>query len=216
MPHTQKEFIEFALAHQVLQFGKFTLKSGRKSPFFFNTGLFNTGSTLAKLGTFYATALEESQIPYDLLFGSAYKGIPLAAATAIALAEHFGKSIPYSFNRKEAKTHGEGGVMVGAPLKGRLIIIDDVISAGTTTREVLPLIKASGAKPVGILIALDRQEKGLESPMSAADEIKQSYQIPVIAIIKLEHILEHLKQQPTQQAVYREIQAYQTQYGSTS
>ncbi len=153
----QQEFIEFALSRQVLKFGSFTLKSGRTSPYFFNAGLFNTGGDLAKLGSFYAAALMDAGIDFDVLFGPAYKGIPIATTTAVALAEHHNRDVPYCFNRKEAKTHGEGGSLVGSPLKGRIMLVDDVITAGTAIRESMEIIQAQGAELAGVLIALDRQ-----------------------------------------------------------
>ena len=160
MKQFQRDFIEFALSRQVLKFGSFTLKSGRTSPYFFNAGLFNTGSDLAKLGRFYAAALQDAGVEFDVLFGPAYKGITIATTAAVALADHYNLDVPYSFNRKEAKTHGEGGNLVGSPLKGRIMLVDDVITAGTAIRESMTLIQAQGAELTGVLIALDRQERG--------------------------------------------------------
>lgn len=214
MQNYQREFIEFALHHQVLRFGEFTLKSGRVSPYFFNTGLFQDGGSLAKLGKFYAEALEHSKITYDGLFGPAYKGIPLVSTVAIALAEQFKKSVPYSFNRKEAKAHGEGGTIVAAPLKGRMIIIDDVVSAGLTMRESIEIIKTAGAIPAGIVVSLDRQERGVESSLSAIQEIEKTFKIPVVSIIKMEDILTYL-QQKNEMKLCRQIEQYKKQYGST-
>ena len=208
----QKAFIEFALSREVLRFGEFTLKSGRVSPYFFNAGLFNTGSALAQLGQYYAEAIVESGLEYDVLFGPAYKGIPLAAACSVALAEHHQQDVPYSFNRKEAKAHGEGGNIVGSALQGRILIIDDVITAGTAIRESMQIIDAAGAKPAGVLIALDRQEKGT-GELSAIQEVEQQYGIPVLSIIKLEDLISYLEQQPDMQTNLAAVMAYREQYG---
>ena len=190
-PH-QKEFIEMILAKQVLRFGDFTLKSGRTSPYFFNAGLINDGASLARLGACYAQAIVEAGTAFDMFFGPAYKGIPLATATAVAFAERHHRNVPIAYNRKEAKSHGEGGTLVGAPLEGRVLIVDDVITAGTAVRESLHLIKAAGARPAGVVLALDRQERGLGA-MSAVQEIQSSYGIPVIRIIRLDHLIEYLE-----------------------
>lgn len=208
----QTDFIEFALQRQVLRFGEFTLKSGRLSPYFFNAGLFNTGAALARLGQFYAAAIMDNNLEFDVLFGPAYKGIPLAAATSIALAEQYQCDVPYSFNRKETKDHGEGGNIVGAPLQGRVLIIDDVITAGTAIREAMQIIEAAGATPAGIIIALDRQEKG-QGELSAIQEVEQQYSIPVLGIIRLEHLIAYLKDHPDMQAHLDKIEAYRAQYG---
>ena len=208
----QKAFIEFALSRNVLRFGEFTLKSGRVSPYFFNAGLFNTGSALARLGRYYAEAIIDSSLEFDVLFGPAYKGIPLAATTCVALADHHERDTPYSFNRKEAKAHGEGGNIVGAPLQGRILIIDDVITAGTAIRESMQLIEIAGAKPAGVVIALDRQEKG-RGELSAIQEVEQQYNIPVLSIVKLENLITYLEQQPAMQANLTAVQAYREQYG---
>ena len=208
----QKAFIEFALSRDVLRFGEFTLKSGRVSPYFFNAGLFNTGSALAKLGQYYAEAIVVSGLEFDVLFGPAYKGIPLAAACSVALADHHQRDVPYSFNRKEAKGHGEGGNIVGSPLQGRILIIDDVITAGTAIRESMQIIDAAGAKPAGVLIALDRQEKGT-GELSAIQEVEQQYGIPVLSIIKLEDLISYLEQQPDMQTNLTAVMAYREQYG---
>ena len=208
----QKAFIEFALSRNVLRFGKFTLKSGRVSPYFFNAGLFNTGSALARLGRYYAEAIVDSGLEFDVLFGPAYKGIPLATTTCVALADHHEQDMPYSFNRKEAKAHGEGGNIVGAPLQGRILIIDDVITAGTAIRESMQLIEIAGAKPAGVVIALDRQEKG-RGELSAIQEVEQQYNIPVLSIVKLENLITYLEQQPAMQANLTAVQAYREQYG---
>jgi orotate phosphoribosyltransferase len=188
----QQEFIELALAQQVLRFGEFRLKSGRLSPYFFNAGLFNTGAAVATLGRCYARAIAESGVGYDMLFGPAYKGIPLATTTAVALADWHGHNAPFAFNRKEAKTHGEGGSIVGAPLAGRVLIIDDVISAGTAIRESIEIIRAAGATPAGVVVALDRQERG-QGPLSAVQEVQQAFSIPVVNIIALDDLIEHLE-----------------------
>jgi len=212
MKDYQREFIEFAIQTGVLRFGEFTLKSGRLSPYFFNSGLFNTGASLAALGRFYAQALRDSEIDFDLLFGPAYKGIPLAAACSIALADHHQYNIDYSFNRKEAKDHGEGGTIVGAQLKGRIMIIDDVISAGTSVRESLDLIDQADAQAAGVVIALDRQEKG-KGDVSAINEIENNYGIPVVSIIKLEHLISYIEERGELSAYSNKIQAYRDQYG---
>jgi orotate phosphoribosyltransferase len=187
----QKEFIEMILAKQVLRFGDFTLKSGRTSPYFFNAGLINDGGSLLRLGASYAEAILEAATAFDMLFGPAYKGIPLATATAVAFAQHHRRSVPLAYNRKEAKTHGEGGTLVGAPLEGRVLIIDDVLTAGTAVRESIGLIKAAGATPAGVVLALDRQERG-QGRQSAVQEIQAAYKIPVIRIITLDHLVEYL------------------------
>mmetsp|Transcript_21777 Transcript_21777/g.35968 ORF Transcript_21777/g.35968 Transcript_21777/m.35968 type:complete len:220 (+) Transcript_21777:81-740(+) len=187
------EFLEFCLDCEVLRFGDFTLKSGRKSPYFFNAGLFNTGKRLAQLGRFYAQAAVEAAIEYDVLFGPAYKGIPLAASTAVALAEAHDKDVPYCFNRKEAKDHGEGGVIVGAALAGRALVVDDVITAGTAAREAANIIKAHGAELAGLLIALDRQELGAETGCTAVQQVEQELGIPVIPIVTLEDLIAFLE-----------------------
>ncbi|MBX3703790.1 MAG: orotate phosphoribosyltransferase [Steroidobacteraceae bacterium] len=192
-PH-QKAFIELVLSRQVLRFGDFTLKSGRRSPYFFNAGLINDGDALARLGACYADAIVESGAAYDMLFGPAYKGIPLASATAIALATRHGRSVPFAFNRKEAKGHGEGGSLVGAPLAGGVLIVDDVITAGTAVREAIAIIRASGARPAGVVLALDRQERG-EGPRSAVQELEQDFAIPVVRILTLDDLIEHLQAQ---------------------
>jgi orotate phosphoribosyltransferase len=203
----QEEFLEFAIAQNVLRFGDFTLKSGRQSPYFFNLGLFNTGESMAKLGHFYAEAIHKSGIEFDVLFGPAYKGIPLVIATAIALADHYHRHVPYCFNRKEIKDHGEGGTMVGAPLTGKVLLVDDVITAGTAIREVMPLIQAAGAEPCGIVIALNRQEPG-QTALSAISEIEQTYHIPVTSIVNLDDLINYLSHQPDKQETLDKILAY--------
>ena len=207
----QKNFISYALDCGVLKFGEFLLKSGRTSPYFFNTGLFNTGAQLGKLGHFYAQALLQSGIQPDILYGPAYKGIPLVSATSIAYAQITGGDIPFAFNRKEAKDHGEGGSLVGAPLKGKVIILDDVITAGTSVRESVEIINHAGATPAGVLIALDRQEKGLNE-CSAIQEVQDRYAMPVIAIITLANIIDYLKAEAAAEQLAA-IEAYQRLYG---
>ncbi|MDP3905305.1 MAG: orotate phosphoribosyltransferase [Methylococcaceae bacterium] len=187
----QKDFIAYALTCGVLKFGQFQLKSGRTSPYFFNTGLFNTGAQLGKLGQFYAQALLHSGINPDVLYGPAYKGIPLVSTTAIADAQLTNSDIPFAFNRKEAKDHGEGGHLVGAPLHGKVLILDDVITAGTSVRESVDIIKQAQATPAGVLIALDRQEKG-QNNISAIQEVSQQFSMPVVAIINLKNIIDYL------------------------
>jgi orotate phosphoribosyltransferase len=190
-PH-QKEFIELILAKQVLRFGDFTLKSGRTSPYFFNAGLFNDGVSLSRLGACYAQAIVEAGVAFDMLFGPAYKGIPLATATAVAFAERHRRNLPIAYNRKEAKAHGEGGTLVGAPIDGRVLIVDDVLTAGTAVRESIKLIREAGARPAGVVLALDRQERGTGA-RSAVQEIQSSYDIAVVRIITLDHLIEYLE-----------------------
>jgi orotate phosphoribosyltransferase len=188
----QKDFIEMILAKQVVRFGDFTLKSGRTSPYFFNAGLINDGGSLARLGACYAQAIVEAGITFDMLFGPAYKGIPLATATAVAFADRHRRNVPIAFNRKEAKAHGEGGNLIGAPLEGQVLIVDDVLTAGTAVRESIGIIKAAGARPAGVVLALDRQERGV-GPQSAVQEIQANYGIPVVRIITLDHLIEYLE-----------------------
>ena len=209
----QREFIELAIAGEVLRFGEFRLKSGRLSPYFFNAGLFNTGTSLARLGRYYAHAIVDSGLAFDLLYGPAYKGIPLAAATGIALADHHERDLPYAFNRKEAKDHGEGGDIVGSPLRGRVLIIDDVISAGTSVRESIDIITAHRATPCGVVIALDRQERGKDQ-RSAIDELRESYGLSVTSIVRLEHLIEYLAEQPEMADDLARIQVYRDRYGA--
>ncbi|GGB03636.1 orotate phosphoribosyltransferase [Agarivorans gilvus] len=208
----QREFIEFALAKGVLKFGEFTLKSGRTSPYFFNAGLFNTGRDLNRLGKFYAAALEDAGIAYDLVFGPAYKGIPIATTTVVALDEHYGKDVPYCFNRKEAKDHGEGGNLVGSELAGRVMLVDDVITAGTAIRESMDIIEAHQAQLAGVLIALDRQEKG-KGELSAIQEVERDYKATVISIIKLADLITYLEEQGNNQQALAAVSAYREQYG---
>ncbi|MEE1676060.1 orotate phosphoribosyltransferase [Agarivorans aestuarii] len=208
----QREFIEFALAKGVLKFGEFTLKSGRTSPYFFNAGLFNTGRDLNRLGKFYAAALQDSNIDYDLVFGPAYKGIPIATTTVVALDEHYGKDVPYCFNRKEAKTHGEGGSLVGSELAGKVMLVDDVITAGTAIRESMDIINAHNAELAGVLIALDRQEKG-KGELSAIQEVERDYSATVISIVKLADLITYLEEQGDNQTALAAVSAYREQYG---
>jgi len=208
----QRDFIDLALQAQALRFGEFKLKSGRLSPYFFNAGLFNTGRRLAKLGQYYAQAIQRSGISFDVLFGPAYKGIPLASATAIALAEQHHVDTPYSFNRKEAKTHGEGGNIVGAPLSGRVLIIDDVITAGTAIRESMEIIQQHGATPAGVVIALDRQERG-QGDNSAIQEVTETFNIPVVAIITFGDLVSYIAATRQYQPHLAAIQRYREQYG---
>ncbi len=207
----QKDFISYALDCGVLKFGEFQLKSGRTSPYFFNTGLFNTGAQLGKLGHFYSQALLQADIKEDVLYGPAYKGIPLVSATSIAYAQITGDDIPFAFNRKEAKDHGEGGSLVGAPLFGNVIILDDVITAGTSVRESVEIINQAHAKPAGVVIALDRQEKGLND-CSAIQEVEAQFAMPVIAIITLANIIEYLTADAGDEQL-KAIKAYQSLYG---
>jgi len=213
MQDYQREFLEFAVHIGVLRFGEFALKSGRQSPYFFDSGLFSSGASLARLGRYYAAAIAHSGVEYDLLFGPAYKGIPLVAATAIALADHYGRDVPYAFNRKEAKDHGEGGVTVGAPLAGRALIVDDVISAGTSVRESLRILDAAGARAVGVAIALDRQERGT-AERSAVGEVEQQLGLQVVHIVNLDDLVEHLGSQPTMDEILVRIRAYRHSYGA--
>ena len=211
MEQYQNDFVDFMLEIGALKFGEFTLKSGRVSPYFFNAGQFNQGNHLSRLGQFYAQAIEVSSIKFDVLFGPAYKGIPLAAATAIALNDSFNRSVPYSFNRKEAKDHGEGGNIVGHPLERDILIIDDVITAGTAIREAKDIIEANGANTKGVVVALDRQEKG-EGELSAIQEVEQNFGIAVVSIINLSHIVDYLKANDDKNIISR-IESYRSQYG---
>lgn len=212
MQDYQKQFLDFAIDVGVLRFGDFTLKSGRKSPYFFNSGLFNTGASLAKLGRYYAQAVISSGITFDMIYGPAYKGIPLAASLAIALADHHGRDLPYCFNRKEAKDHGEGGVIVGAALTGRVLIIDDVISAGTSVRESVDIIRAAGAVPAGVVIALDRQERG-KNDVSAIQEVERDYGLKVASIARLEDLIRYLELKGSLHDQLDAIRRYRQQYG---
>lgn len=212
MEKYQQDFIQLAISHQALCFGEFTLKSGRTSPYFFNAGKFQTGNALAALGRYYAAAITAAGISFDVVFGPAYKGIPLAATTAIALADHYQRDLPYCYNRKEAKDHGEGGTLVGAPLQGKILIVDDVITAGTAVREVMGIIKAAGAEPAAVLIGLNRQEKG-QGNLSAIQEVEQSFGIPVVSIINLNDIINYLENQNGQKDMVEQIKRYRATYG---
>jgi orotate phosphoribosyltransferase len=214
MSDFSQQFIQFAIQKQVLRFGEFKTKAGRLSPYFFNAGLFNDGESLMKLGEFYAASIDKSGIQFDMLFGPAYKGIPLAASIAIAFSRQ-NRNLPYAFNRKESKDHGEGGSIVGAPLQGRVLIIDDVISAGTSVRESVDLIKASGATPCGVAIALDRQERGIGS-QSAVEEVKKTMGIPVSSIANLEMLIKYLQNQPHMAQNLAAIERYHSEYGTPS
>ena len=208
----QREFIEFALNKQVLKFGEFTLKSGRISPYFFNAGLFNTGLDLAKLGRFYAAALMDCGVEFDLLFGPAYKGIPIATTTAVALAEHHKCDVPYCFIRKEAKDHGEGGSLVGSPLQGRVMLVDDVITAGTAIRESMEIINAHGATLAGVMISLDRQERG-RGEISAIQEVERDYHCQVISIVTLKDVISYLEEKPEMADHLVAVRQYRQKYG---
>ena len=212
MTDFRQDFLQFALARDVLRFGEFVTKAGRKSPYFFNAGLFNDGASLRRLGEFYAEALLTSGIGCDQLFGPAYKGITLAATTAIALAA-MGHNLPYSYNRKEAKDHGEGGTVVGAPLAGRVMIVDDVITAGTSVRESVELIRAHGATPAGVLIALDRMERG-QGATSAVQDVSDTYRIPVVAIANLDDVMAFIAGRAELSAMRPAIAAYRERYGA--
>jgi orotate phosphoribosyltransferase len=212
MTDFRQAFLAFALARDVLRFGEFVTKAGRRSPYFFNAGLFCDGASLRELGRFYAEAWLASGLACEQLFGPAYKGITLAAATAIALAEK-GRNLPYSFNRKEAKDHGEGGVVVGAPLAGRVLIVDDVITAGTSVRESVELIRAQGATPAGVLIALDRMERG-QGAQSAVQEVRTAYGIPVVAIATLDDVMRFIGDRPELERWRPAVSAYREQYGA--
>ena len=209
----QRDFIDLTLQREVLRFGEFTLKSGRQSPYFFNMGRIDSGAALSQLGRAYAAAVMNAGIEVDMLFGPAYKGIALAAATAIALADQHGRDLPWAYNRKEAKDHGEGGTLVGAPLKGRVLIVDDVMTAGTAVRESLALIRAHGATPAGVLIALDRQERG-QGELSAAQEVTRDHGIPVIAITGLADVLAYAGERPDLAAEHARLLAYRERYGA--
>ena len=210
----QRQFLELAVARRVLRFGEFTLKSGRVSPYFFNAGLFDSGAALALLGQCYAHALQASGLAYDMLFGPAYKGIPLATTLSIALAGE-GRDVPVAFNRKEAKSHGEGGHLIGADLQGKVVIVDDVITAGTAIRESLEIIQAAGATPCAVLIALDRQERGQTGERSAAQEVAGEFSLPVIAIAGLDELLEFTDGRPDLAEHKPALMAYRLRYGSS-
>jgi orotate phosphoribosyltransferase len=208
----QRDFIELALDHDVLRFGEFTLKSGRTSPYFFNAGLFNTGSRLAGLGRFYADAIVQSGVDFDVLMGPAYKGIPIAAATAVQLSALHDRDVPWSFNRKEAKDHGEGGLIVGSPLAGRVLVVDDVITAGTAIREVMQILEATGATCAGIVVAVDRQERG-RGELSAIQEVERDFGVPVVSIIGFDQIIEYVEQTGRHAEHLDAIRGYREEHG---
>ncbi|MGB6352405.1 MAG: orotate phosphoribosyltransferase [Steroidobacteraceae bacterium] len=207
----QSDFIDLCVRLGVLRFGTFTLKSGRESPYFFNAGLFSTGAAIGAVGRAYAAALSASDLEFDMLFGPAYKGIPLVTATAAALADA-GRNLPFAFNRKEAKDHGEGGSIVGGPLKGGVLIVDDIITAGTAIRESVDIIHAAGARPAGVLLALDRQERAPEGSLSAVQEVRDRYAIPVVSVVTLADLMHHVSQQGHEGDLHR-MQAYRERYG---
>lgn len=208
----QTDFIDLCVRHGVLRFGSFTLKSGRESPYFFNAGLFNDGAAIAAVGRAYAAALTASGVGFDMLFGPAYKGIPLVTITAAALAQYEGRNVPFAFNRKEAKDHGEGGNIIGSPLSGKVLIVDDVITAGTAIRESIDVIRAAGAQAAGVLLALDRQERAPESRLSAVQEVREQYAIPVITVVNLADLMHHMSLQGRSDDLVR-MQAYRERYG---
>lgn len=208
----QMEFIELAKEYEVLKFGEFTLKSGRTSPYFFNAGAFDSGRALAALGRCYANRIAASGIEFDVLLGPAYKGIPLATATSVALANDHGMDVPFAYNRKEVKAHGEGGMLVGAPLKGRVLVIDDVITAGTAVREVIAMIEGAGARLAGVAIGLNRQERG-EGELSAIQELEKTYEVPVLSIIDMSHIIAYLEQTGESAEALEKMKEYRNRYG---
>ncbi len=212
MQDYQRRFIEFALARGVLKFGEFTLKSGRQSPYFFNAGQFQTGKDLAQLGRFYAEAIAHSGVVFDVVFGPAYKGIPIATTTCVALAEHHDWDVPYCFNRKEAKTHGEGGSLVGSPLVGNVLLVDDVITAGTAIRESMAIIAAEKANLAGVVVAIDRQEKG-QGSLSAIQEVERDFQCIVTAIVTLSDVVAFVKTQPNLACHLPALEAYRSEFG---
>ena len=214
MERYQRDFLDFALDSKVLRFGRFKLKSGRTSPYFFNAGLFHSGSALSKLGRYYAETVVRTGIEFDILFGPAYKGIPLAAATAIALHQHHGIDTDWAFNRKEAKDHGEGGSTVGAPLHGRVLLVDDVITAGTAVRESMQLLSRHEATPVGVLVSLDRKERG-QGSLSAIQEVEREFDIRVASIVDLDDLIEHLEHRPAFSEALADLRTYRDGYGVT-
>ncbi|MGD0492651.1 MAG: orotate phosphoribosyltransferase [Steroidobacteraceae bacterium] len=210
----QRDFIDLCTRLGVLKFGSFKLKSGRESPYFFNAGLFSSGAAIAAVGKAYADAIVASDISFDMLFGPAYKGIPLVTAATAALADHHGIDLPFAFNRKESKDHGEGGLIVGAPLTGRVLIVDDVITAGTAIRDSIEIIRAAGAHPAGVLLALDRQERGAVSPLSAVQEVREQFGMPVVAVISLSDLMQHMRILG-RDADLASMEAYRDRYGLT-
>lgn len=211
----QREFIELALDHDVLRFGEFTLKSGRTSPYFFNAGLFNTGARLAGLGRYYADAIVSSGVEFDVLMGPAYKGIPIASATAVQLSAVHDRDVPWSFNRKEAKDHGEGGLIVGSPLAGRVLVVDDVITAGTAIREVMQILTANGAECAGVVVAVDRQERG-QGELSAIQEVERDFGVPVISIIGFDQIIEYIETTGRHAEHLAAVRGYREEFGTTA
>ncbi len=214
MDDHKRQFIEFAIRCNVLSFGEFVLKSGRKSPYFFNSGLFNSGAKLAELGRHYARAIEASGVSFDMLYGPAYKGIPLVAAVSVALSEHFARDVPYCFNRKEIKDHGEGGAIIGAELAGRVLIVDDVVSAGTSVRESVSIISSRGARPAGLVVSVDRQEVGPDA-RSAIQAIEQDLGLRVVSIVTLDDLVAFLQADETRSADLERVRAYRQKYGAT-
>ncbi len=213
MEKYQQEFLNFAIDNNVLKFGEFTLKSGRISPYFFNFGLFQTGSSLAKLGDYYAQTIVDSGIEFDMLFGPAYKGIPLVSVITATLYEKHGRDYPYAYNRKEVKDHGEGGNIVGAPLQGKVLIVDDLISAGTAIREAADIVENNGASMAGIALCIDRQEKGKEGDKSASQEVAELYNIPVLHVIGLDSVIQHIEASANDADLLQRIHAYRERYG---
>ena len=212
-PSYKEEFIELCMQLGALKFGSFKLKSGRESPYFFNAGLFSTGAAIAALGRAYSDASVDSDLTFDMLFGPAYKGIPLVTAAAAALADRHGLDAPFAFNRKEPKYHGEGGMIVGSPLQGRVLIVDDVITAGTAIRESIDIIRAAGAHPAGVLLALDREERGSVSPLSAVQEVREQFGIPVIAVLNLSDLMDHMRKEG-RAVELASMESYRDRYGS--
>jgi orotate phosphoribosyltransferase len=212
MSQLSHEFLTYALERDVLRFGEFTLKSGRVSPYFFNAGLFHSGEALSRLGRFYATRIVQSGVEFDMLFGPAYKGIPLAAATAMALFEQYGRDVPWAFNRKEAKAHGEGGSIVGAPLLGRVLMVDDVMTAGTAMRESIAILQAAGAQPVGVAVLLDRQERG-QGELSAVQELERDYQLTALPLAGVGDLIDLLRSEPKYAAALGAVERYRAAYG---
>jgi orotate phosphoribosyltransferase len=212
MTKYQQEFLNFAIKNEVLKFGEFTLKSGRISPYFFNFGLFQTGSSLAKLGDYYAQTIVDSKLEFDMIFGPAYKGIPLVSVIAANLYEKHGRDYPYAYNRKEVKDHGEGGNIVGAPLKGKVLIVDDLISAGTAIREAASIVEDNGAALAGIALSIDRQEKGL-GDKSASQEVEETYGIPVLHVIGLDNVIQHIETTVKDDDLIQRVYAYRENYG---